>query len=418
MHANGEDVMMVEAAADPWAAELAAPRRAPQLANRFTTCFPDLVLFQRVDTEPDCHFTDEHGVSLVSRLKYLSDTLSGLAPDAASVVNEAVSAIEDEEDLNEETAQKHGAVLEQSNEDTLRALLTLRQKLLTDRFADLGVPRPMPVRTIVLTVKIPTRCAAPPALRGRFLTELQRQGQLQLALMNGQPLDQWFLKLDLFDGPKEEVQWTDWLSRRPVSYVEKLYLELFRRAQEELDRTSLHGNAQPKRLRLMEAVNRIRRANTVGDAISLLSTLDDPWARDLVGRSNAQTSWKADHKSAILRQLAVDGAAGGAWEGLVEVGNWKSVAPLHNPDQVAGGERHLPPHPQNVRDWIGPHAVNSALGRAWGLPEELVYDEVLDARIVAVPSQMKQLRADMHAQYPPACWPLFTTNFQFQFRLV
>lgn len=412
---QGEDLLVVDAATEPWEAELSAPEAAPQLTNRFSTCFPDLVLFQRLDTTPDCYFVDEHGVALTSRLEHLSDTLSAFAPDAASVVNEAISLIEDEEELNEENAETHGGLTEQSNEDTLAALLSLQQKLRTDRFADLGVPRPMPAKVIALTVKVPAKYD--PATRDRFVEELRRQSQLQLGLLNGQPLDGWFLKLDLFDGPKEEVQWTDWLSRRPASYVEKLYRELFRRAQEELARTSLHHAAQEKRHRLMNTVEKIRRANTVGDAIPLLSSLDEPWARDLVGRSNAQTSWKATHKDAILRQLKIDGVPGGAWEGLVDVANWRSVAPLHNPDQVAGGERHLPAHPRDIRDWIGPHPVNSALGRAWGLPEELSYDEVLDAQIVTVPSRMRQLRAEMHDLYPPACWPLFTTDFTFRITL-
>jgi len=243
-----------------------------------------------------------------------------------------------------------------------------------------------------------------------------RQLRIQLSLLNGQRLDDWFVKLDLFDAPKELVQWGNWLDRRPPGYLARLHDELLRRALDELGRTSLHGNAADRRLRLRVAVDLIRKAQSPQEILALLSSLGEEWSRDLIGRSNSQTDWKDKHSSEIERLFEKNVTVGDTWKGLADPTNWRTLAPLHNPDQVAGGERHLPSHPQNFADYVGPSPVNSAIGRAWGLPKT-DYDEVLDTRVPVEHNRMQQLRAEMLREYPPACWPLFTTRFSVELHI-
>jgi hypothetical protein len=375
------------------------------------------VLYQRHDAFPMCYFADEHGVALTDRLERIWDDLPVDATDAAALFSDAIGKIQDEEERNEDAAREFSGLVQQSNSATLKALDRLRDQLRTPNFAQLGVLRPMPKKTIVLRIRIPAKYRLDQEVLGRFEAELVRQLKIQLRLLNGQRLDNWFVKLDLFDAPKELVQWSNWLNLRPTGYLAKLYAELLRRAQDERDRTSMHGNAAARRQRLDRAVILIRKAQSPDEVATLLGSLDAEWARDLVGRSNSQTDWKTKHRGAIEKLFTQHVTIGTTWRGLADPLNWRSLAPLHNPDQVAGGERHLPSSPQNIADYVGPNPVNSAIGRAWGLPKT-EYDEELDMRVPVEPNRMQQLRAEMLHEYPPVCWALFTTRFSFELHLL
>lgn len=388
----------------------------PALVNEFPTPFPDLMLYQRNDKFPFCYFTNNKGAALADLLDRIRDHLPGDATDAASLIGAAIREMQDEEDDNEETARSHHAFVDQSKASTLAALERLKTQLCTPTFGQLGVIQPMPPKQITLKVRIPARYREEPVL-GRFKAELTRQLQIQLNLLNGQPMDRWFIKLDLFDAPKEQFNWSNWLAKRPTGYLTKLWAELLYRVQDEKGRTSMHGNARPRRQRLDEAEKMIRAAQTDQDVMKLLSTLDGEWAKDLVGRSNAQTKWKDDHSGDIQKLFTKNVVTGDTWRGLANPEDWRTLAPLHNPDQVAGGERHLPTSPTNIADYIGPRPVNSAIGRAWGLPPT-EYDEVLDTNVATEPNRMQQLRREMLTEFPPACWALFTTNFTMTVELI
>ncbi|WP_103352505.1 polymorphic toxin type 15 domain-containing protein [Amycolatopsis sp. CA-128772] len=278
---------------------------------------------------------------------------------------------------------------------------------ITKRFSSRCTP---PVKDIEFTVRVPPHFRKDPALENRFREETRRQLKIQLLRLNGQRLDRWFVKLDLFGAPKEESRLLDWTRQRTPAHLNKVHRELYRRAHEERERVSLQHRAEDRRARLGEASKRLTQVSSPRELVALLSSLEEDWARDLVGRSNSQSRWKEDHRAEIERLFARHARAGGAWEGLAR--SWRSLAPLHNPDQVAGGDRHLPRHPDRIAGYVGPGVVNSALGAGWGLPKETVVDERTELPVVTVPSRMVQLREQMLREYPPASWALLTTRFR------
>ena len=124
--------------------------------------------------------------------------------------------------------------------------------------------------------------------------------------------------------------------------------------------------------------------------------------KDLTGRADSQGRWRnarvEDMGNAIAPLLA-------GWQGLRSTDEGLTgLAILHNPDQVAGGEREIPEDVDDLTPYIGPGIVNSALGATWGLPEEGGDGT----------TTMQQLTARVQDLYPEAAWPLYTTNFLLQ----
>ena len=130
----------------------------------------------------------------------------------------------------------------------------------------------------------------------------------------------------------------------------------------------------------------------------------------VVGRSGDEKLWKEIHAAGIREVLATSKEEG-EWSGL-KVFSWEKLAPLHNPDQVAGGHGKIADitpvkkptsasdkkawkawndYVDKVREYVGPSWINSIIGGSWGNAIEGARKTVVKA-------------------YPPPTFPLWMMN--------
>ncbi|MCP3100553.1 polymorphic toxin type 15 domain-containing protein [Myxococcus sp. K15C18031901] len=284
--------------------------------------------------------------------------------------------------------------------------------------------------------------------RERYEQEVLRQVRIQQEHLNRMRLDRWFMNRDLFNVrvPDRRERIT---SNRSAGYLGALVDELYLRNADQVESLSRKGNVRNKRQRLgvvskglfsqlssTDALSRLTERSTtlhgirrgrpfdpeqVPDAEAILARLrellslrqetgkvdaeghsvEEDVVKDLVGRSNAQGAWRKANAQVVataVKPLLDD------WRGLhpMEQGNpLRGLAVLHNPDQVAGGEREIPRGARDLTQYIGPAIVNSALGATWGLP--VAGDE--DERPLAA-----QLEDALLEDHPEEGWPLWELN--------
>ena len=290
-----------------------------------------------------------------------------------------------------------------------------------------------------------------PFSKENYIQEVKRQVEIQEHYLNGIPLDEWIVGLDLFNLKHQERR-PDILSRRSPSYKQSLIDELRRRTigvDESIKRRSqkqqrvflMHGahfQNQPRSLQPINAFEAITEQaqeqadlkhhkrpgpereidpKRVDEELGAMLETEIPKARDpqktnaisadMVGRANPQQKWKEEHRQALI---AVKKRFSKQWEGLIPQDDLddslKGLHILHNPDQVAGGERELPRKPEDLADFLGPGIVNSAIGGTWGVPEKEKKQ-----------SLMQMLFSHMLNLYPEASWPLYKTNFNLQWKV-
>jgi hypothetical protein len=291
--------------------------------------------------------------------------------------------------------------------------------------------------------------------KAEFDAEVFRQVAIQQKYLNRMTLDQWMFNRDLFN-VKVPARTEGILGNRSVSHLRSLQDELQLRNAKIGDKMGTKGNLVAKKQRLGNVNNmmmstihaasatdylikRQKEIHTIGKGRTydskeklneqeilallktLLSTMYDTGkmdedggtisamiVRDLVGRSNEQSKWR-QVKQADLEKVAASMVK--KWQGLYPMDNadpLKGLAILHNPDQVAGGERNIPEDLDHLSDALGPSVVNSALGRSWGLQET---DSIQ-------PNAATQLEQQILQLFPEASWPLYQMNVVLEVEII
>lgn len=286
-------------------------------------------------------------------------------------------------------------------------------------------------------------------LRDQYEKEVMRQVSIQLKYLNEMRLDEWMLHRDLFNirvpdrrGPIFE--------KRSTSHKQSVLDALLLRNVDVAEQMKMSGNTGKKKQRVSGVNNKLAamikskpgdafdymmkrrdRVDELGkgrkfdpaeelseeDILDLLTkTLETVYSTgtiseegevitraivaDLVGRANPQSKWK---KLNLEWLTATAVAMYKEWSGLLPRTDdpLKGLAILHNPDQVAGGERELPELEEDadISDFLGPGIVNGAIGAAWGLSE--VEGSVNNAQ---------RLENMLAKGFPEACWPLLRMN--------
>lgn len=285
--------------------------------------------------------------------------------------------------------------------------------------------------------------------RDAFRTEVHRQAALQQRGLNAMTLDHWMVNRDTFNLKVPERQ-ERIIDNRSASHLRSLADTMLVRNDDIGQHMSNRGNTQNKRMRIAFGNQQFDRRFTPKDALDALmrhshevrnarqgrvfnpderldaaevteelhallrqmqrtGRLDEgdqpittAMVKDLVGRSNSQSKWKKLNETELKRGVR---ALRAEWAGLLPPASTdeplSGLAALHNPDQVAGGERDLPKHPGDVTDHIGPGVVNSALGATWGLP---------DAASPNLGALAQQLENILLKRYPEESWPLMRMN--------
>ncbi|BCJ39974.1 hypothetical protein GCM10010168_28330 [Actinoplanes ianthinogenes] len=371
--------------------------------------FVDLLLQQDRETGT---FVDGDGTPVKSLLAEKRGEVLPLGRDVVELFEEAGESISSEEDVNILRVQQGRPKEKQA---TLDAFLGLKTRTRAKSLAELGKVQPMPLKTVDIRIAVPKKYAKDKALTKRWKAELDRQLAIQERELNNKPLDEWFIATDLFQAWKEEVNWSDWPKKRPDGYLLKLHQVLLQRAFEEEALAGSRGLGPEKGRRLRAAIAALKKVEDDPAAIrSLLVSFDlqeegRQWAKDILGRSNSQTGWRKKNRKLFTDLLETNTAEGGIWEGLAD--SAKQLATLHNPDQVAGGQRRLPKNPADPSDYIGLSTVNRTIGAIWGLPPT-AYDPELDARVATGPNLVDSLRSQVMDTHDPKSWALFTTNFK------
>lgn len=335
----------------------------------------------------------------------------------------------------------------------VEALVALRRGLGVETLERATRTAPMPPMNVPFPVFLPTNAEmAKYGVRGTFnpqnyRAEAKRQAAAQQAGLNGQRLDQWFTRLDLFN-LKHESRRAGILSRRSGSYVTALAEEMRARNAQVHEKMGTRGNLRAKKVRIGNVRKAMLRPEDRANALSMLMNqerrertarrgpprfdprrtidaeerrraleellgqqlevgVDDEGemktqavVKDLTGRSDAQSKWRNAREDELEREIA---PLLPRWKGLRSTDEGLTgLAILHNPDQVAGGEREIPEDVDDLKPYIGPGIVNSALGGTWGLPEQGGDDT----------TTIQNLTARVQALFPEAAWPLYTTHFR------
>jgi len=294
----------------------------------------------------------------------------------------------------------------------------------------------------------------------QYNAEVQRQATIQQKYLNQLSMDDWMLNRDLFNirvaGRRDAI-----LSNRSASYLSAIQDALLERNAEIGEKMGNRGNIKAKKERMgmanrqlgqklmqqsgnnvldflmnrAKAIHVIRQRKPFDPSIQPeeqsirkelldllaglqeLDVLDDNGEKttkqlvsDLVGRSNSQGKWKKSNEKDLLQVVHEMQLK---WNGLFpNRGNddaMRGLAILHNPDQVAGGERDIPENAEDLSEFLGPGIVNSALGATWGLQEAGNEDERNTAQ---------RLYEEIFANYPEECWPLFQMNVRLLLEIV
>jgi hypothetical protein len=277
------------------------------------------------------------------------------------------------------------------------------------------------------------------------VSEVNRQARLQQLAINGMSLEQWMINRDTFNlkvtDRRERI-----IEHRSASYLGALADTMLVRNADLGDKRAFGGkrkrmadnNEQLSKLvpatdaldYLMKRTQKVHDTRTGGtrfdpsvipdadevtelltgvlDAVADNGAMDEDGvpitsmqAKDLVGRSNTQTGWRRDQEGQLVHAAA---ELRDKWTGLIPPkldSPLTGLAALHNPDQVAGGERDLPDAPEDLTHHIGPAVVNSALGATWGLPDSDYPQDLPTAQY---------LEEAIRARYPEESWPLLLMN--------
>lgn len=302
----------------------------------------------------------------------------------------------------------------------IEALAQLKKDLGIEDLRDALVRRRIPQVVVYLDFN-----AARKVIRG-YPEELHRQLALHQAYINNLPLDEWHLRLDLFNATKPE-RLQDILQQRSVGYQESMHDELIDRA-----RFLLQSRRKSVKKETVELILKDLEAKKKEGDLSILKELtkrvikpgsdkDISFYRALIGRVDTgeanQPRWAKPGSQSRDRFVAAmkKGWDKAMYQKVVMIKKTRkketreNIAVLHKPDQVAGGERFLPEvEPKNIEKFIGSGTVNSDIGSAWG--------GKFQGKTKVGAGAAELLRAHMLKTYPEASWAVLLTNFKLVIR--
>ncbi|BCJ48349.1 hypothetical protein GCM10010168_77250 [Actinoplanes ianthinogenes] len=348
-------------------------------------------------SERSATFVDATGQPVVTLLTELRNRLEQTSPLLRQKIDQVLATVQKEQAANQQNPANEPSCTRTAQ--ALRDLMTQTQVADLAGLLDLSTVKPMPEQNVEMKIEVPAHLRSNPVLRQRFRSEVERQWRNQQEAVNDLTLQNWLIRTDLFKHSQAgNVDWSD-LGERPDYYVNRVNEFLINRLEAE-------GTASgSKDLGYKEALQNLKNARGKPGQIrkllagSVTSSLNQYYG----GRSNTQTAWARAHAEDFDRLLEEHSGPGGMWEGLAVT--TKNLQPLHNPDQVFGGNRDMPADPADMLTCVGLGIANEAIGAALGLAPK-----------AGGLSTAVALRERMTQQFGPELWPLQKMNFRFNLK--